>query len=46
MPEPAEPKGPGLLERLWHDRDVQSAVNTGIREIIRLKFGGGGRRRK
>ncbi|OBF96646.1 ATPase [Mycobacterium sp. 852014-52450_SCH5900713] len=46
MPEPAEPKGPGLLERLWHDREVQSAVNTGIRELIRIKFGNGRRRRK
>ncbi|OBI30147.1 ATPase [Mycobacterium sp. E1386] len=46
MPEPAEPKGPGLLERLWHDREVQSAVNTGIRELIRVKFGNGRRRRK
>ncbi|OBB84177.1 helicase HerA-like domain-containing protein [Mycobacterium sp. 852002-30065_SCH5024008] len=46
MPEPAEPKGSGLLERLWHDREVQSAVNTGIRELIRVKFGNGRRRRK
>src|SRR3984893_13561361 len=46
MPEPAEPKGPSLLERLWHDPEVQSAVNTGIREAIRAKFGTGRRRRK
>ncbi|SPM31584.1 helicase HerA-like domain-containing protein [Mycobacterium terramassiliense] len=44
--EPAEPKGPSLLERLWHDREVQSAVNMGIREIIKAKFGGGGRGRR
>ncbi|GAA4541982.1 DUF853 domain-containing protein [Mycobacterium paraffinicum] len=46
MPQPAEPKGPSLLARLWHDREVQSAVNTGIRELIRAKFGTGRRRRK
>ena len=46
MPEPAEPKGPSLLERFWHDPEVQSAVNTGIREVIRAKFGTGRRRRK
>jgi hypothetical protein len=45
MPEPFEPKGPSLLERLWHDREVQSAVNTGIREVIRAKFGNGRRRK-
>jgi DNA helicase HerA-like ATPase len=44
--EPTEPKGPSLLERLWHDREVQSAVNMGIREIIKAKFGGGGRGRR
>lgn len=46
MPEPAEPKGPSWLERLWHDREVQSAVNMGIREIIKAKFGTGRRGRR
>jgi uncharacterized protein len=45
MPEPCEPKGPGLLERLWHDPEVQRAVDTGLREVIRAKFGGRGRRK-
>jgi uncharacterized protein len=35
MPEPAEPKGPGMLEQIWHDPTVKSAVNTGMREIVR-----------
>ncbi|MDM4139177.1 MULTISPECIES: helicase HerA-like domain-containing protein [Mycobacterium] len=46
MPEPAEPKGPSLLERLWHDREVQRAVDMGIREVIKAKFGSTGRRRR
>lgn len=46
MPEPAEPKGPSWLARLWHDREVQSVVNMGIREIIKAKFGSTGRRRR
>ncbi|HZC51677.1 MAG TPA: helicase HerA-like domain-containing protein [Mycobacterium sp.] len=45
MPEPFEPKGPSWLQRLWHDPEVQSAVNTGIREVIRAKFGSGRRRK-
>ncbi|OBH05505.1 MULTISPECIES: helicase HerA-like domain-containing protein [unclassified Mycobacterium] len=46
MPEPFEPKGPGLLERLWRDPEVQRAVDTGLREVIRAKFGRGGGSRK
>ncbi|WP_407686111.1 helicase HerA-like domain-containing protein [Mycobacterium sp. HUMS_1102779] len=44
MPEPFEPERPGVLARLWHDPEVQSAVNTGIRELIRAKFGTGRRK--
>jgi len=44
MPEPAEPKGPGMLEQILHDPTVKSGLNTAIREII--KSLSGGRRRK
>ena len=44
MPEPFEPERPGLLAKLWHDPEVQSAVNTGIRELIRVRFGTGRRK--
>ncbi|MFY2860143.1 helicase HerA-like domain-containing protein [Mycobacterium sp. THU-M104] len=44
MPEPFEPERPSLLTRLWHDPDVQGAVNTGIRELVRARFGTGRRK--
>ncbi|MEY8015360.1 helicase HerA-like domain-containing protein [Mycobacterium servetii] len=44
MPEPFEPERSGLLAKLWHDPEVQSAVNTGIRELIRARFGTGRRK--
>lgn len=46
MPEPFEPKGPGLWEEVLNNPTVKSGINTAIREAMKNLFGGGGRRRK
>jgi len=46
MPAPYEPKGPATWEEVLKNPTVKSAVNTGVREIVRNIFGTGGRRRK
>jgi DNA helicase HerA-like ATPase len=39
MPEPVEPKGPAWWETALNNRGVQNVINTGVREIIRSRFG-------
>ncbi len=46
MPAPFEPKGPAMWEEVLNNPTVRSAVNTGVREMIRNWFGSGRRRRK
>jgi DNA helicase HerA-like ATPase len=45
MPAPAEPKGPAVWEEVLKNPAVRSALNTGVREIVRNMFGTGRRRR-
>ncbi|MGB8388843.1 helicase HerA-like domain-containing protein [Mycobacterium sp.] len=45
MPAPAEPQGPAVWEEVLKNPTVKSAVNTGIREIVRNLFGTGRRRK-
>ncbi|OBJ01299.1 ATPase [Mycobacterium alsense] len=46
MPEPAEPKGPGMWEEVLNNPTVKSGINTAIREAVKAIFGGGTRRRR
>jgi hypothetical protein len=34
-----EPKGPAWWETALNNRGVQNVINTGVREIIRSRFG-------
>jgi uncharacterized protein len=44
MPEPVEPKGPGMWEEVLKNPTVKSALNTGVRELVKGIFGSGRRR--
>ncbi len=46
MPAPFEPKGPAMWEEVLNNPTVKSAVNTGVREIVRNIFGTGRSRRR
>ena len=46
MPAPYERNRPAMWEEVLKNPTVKSAVNTGVREIVRNIFGAGGRRRK
>jgi DNA helicase HerA-like ATPase len=46
MPEPFEPKAPGLWEEVLQNPTVKSGINTAIREAVRTLFGTGRGRRK
>jgi hypothetical protein len=45
MPEPFEPKGPGLWEEVLKNPTVKSGINTAIREAVRTILGSGRRRK-
>jgi hypothetical protein len=45
MPEPAEPKGPSMLEEILKNPTVKSGINTAIREAVKGIFGTGRRRK-
>jgi uncharacterized protein len=45
MPEPVEPKGPGLWEEVLKNPTVKSGINTAIREAVKGIFGTGRRRK-
>ncbi|OBA63199.1 ATPase [Mycobacterium sp. 1100029.7] len=45
MPEPFEPKGPAAWEEVLKNPDVKDVLKTGLREVIRAKFGSGRRRK-
>jgi uncharacterized protein len=45
MPEPFEPKGPAMWEEVLQNPDVKDVLKTGLREVIRAKFGAGRRRK-
>jgi uncharacterized protein len=44
MPEPAQPKEPAMWEEVLKNPAVKSALNTGVREIVKNIFGGGRRK--
>ncbi len=46
MPEPAEPKGPGMWEEVLNNPTVKSGINTAIREAMKGIFGSGRRGRR